>query len=235
MISRVLSAALVAGFLAACVASVLQFAWTTPLIVKAETYERHASASIAEPTIVLAHVHEAAPKSEAEEWKPAEGLPRTAFTGLATLVSGVGYALLLLALMLAAGREPDLPTALRWAVGGFVAANLAPAIGLPPELPGMASGALEARQVWWLATAAATALGLWLILRLGGRIWSLAGLALLIAPHLLRIPHAAPETTVPPGLAAAFVAASLAGSALFWALVSSAAGFSFARLHGGPT
>ena len=117
MISRALSAALVAGFLAACVASLLQSAWTTPLILKAETYERHASATVAQPMIVLAHMHEAAPKDDADEWKPAEGLPRAAFTGLATLVSGVGYALVLLALLLAAGREPDLPTTLRWAVG----------------------------------------------------------------------------------------------------------------------
>ncbi len=39
MTKRLLAAALVAGFLAACVASVLQFALTSPLILAAEKYE----------------------------------------------------------------------------------------------------------------------------------------------------------------------------------------------------
>ncbi len=41
----------------------------------------------------------------APEWQPAPGFQRMAFTGLATLVGGVGYALLLGAVLLACGRS----------------------------------------------------------------------------------------------------------------------------------
>ena len=57
----------------------------------------------------------------------------------------------------------DPQTALRWAIGGFLAVNLAPAVGLPPELPGMGGAHLAERQIWWVCTALGTGLGLYLI------------------------------------------------------------------------
>src|SRR5215204_3267526 len=106
MIARVLTAALVAGFLAACVATTLQFFLTTPLILQAEKYEKSASAEPGSAWLQYVHAHEASPQAGAEdEWKPAEGLSRVAFTGLATLVSSIGYALVLIALILGTGHE----------------------------------------------------------------------------------------------------------------------------------
>ena len=228
MTIRLLSAALVAGFLAACVAAVLQFALTSPLILKAEVYEKRAEAAPA-GFIVLAHAGDAHAGHgvEAEaEWEPGEGLPRLAFTALATLVAGVGYALLLGAALLVHGRGvPDL--ALRFALGGFLAVALAPAIGLPPELPGMAAGPLGARQLWWVATALATASGLYLAVMIG-RPWAIAaGLSLIVAPHLVGAPHPADPVagTLPAELAAQFAARSLAVALAFWA----ALGLAFAR------
>lgn len=231
MTIRLLSAALVAGFLAACVASVLQFALTSPLILKAEVYEKRAEAASA-GLVVLAHAGHDDPAHDGEgaEWQPGAGLPRLAFTALATLVTGVGYALLLGAALLAhAGRTgvPDL--ALRFALGGFLAVGLAPALGLPPELPGMEAAALGARQLWWVATALATAAGLYLAVMIG-RPWAIAaGLALLVAPHVVGAPHPAAAVVgpLPAELAAQFAARSLAVALAFWATLGLGLGWAW--------
>jgi cobalt transporter subunit CbtA len=232
MISRTVSAALVAGFLAACVATVLQLTWTTPLILQAETFEAHAAAPA---LVVLAHAgvntgHGDAHAAEEKGWKPPEGLPRAAFTGLATLVSGVGYAFLLIAVMLALGVEPTQSSALRFALGGFVATSLAPAIGLPPELPGMGGAPLELRQLWWIGTVLATGVALCLVYR-SRSAWAVAlALALAALPHLVGAPHAAEPSDVPPALAAQFAARSLAIALLFWATLGLGLGWAWTRL-----
>jgi cobalt transporter subunit CbtA len=142
MISRVLTAACVAGFLTAVVVTILQVFATTPLILKAETFEKQASVKTpGKEVLALAHTHQApaldAQSTDADhaEWQPTEGLARAAFTGLATLVSGVGYALLLAALLLAAGSDLSIGQTLTWAIGGFLAVNLAPAAGCRPSCP----------------------------------------------------------------------------------------------------
>lgn len=222
MTIRLLSAALVAGFLAAFVASGLQFALTSRLILEAETYENHAALAPAPALIVRAahseHQHGGG-AAEAEEWQPAPGLPRLAFTALATLVTGVGYALLLGAVLLATGRTVTRSEALRFAIGGFIAASLAPAVGLPPELPGMGGAALEARQGWWLVTALATASGLFLAVIRGGALATAAGLALIVAPHVWGAPHVTESGALPPALAAQFAARSLAIGFVFWTVL----------------
>jgi cobalt transporter subunit CbtA len=225
MILRVLSTALVAGFLAACVASGLQAVWTTPLILRAETFEKSASSALSErPAIVLAHHaadHADPHTGKDHDWKPADGLSRTAFTSLATLVGGVGYALVLIALMLAAGAEPTRETSLRWAAGAFLAVNLAPAIGLPPELPGMGGGHLALRQAWWAFAVIGTGVGFYLLTHVRSRAGLVAGLAAIALPHLIGAPHGAVVASeVPAALAAQFATRSLAIGFAFWATLS---------------
>ncbi|MFE1600969.1 CbtA family protein [Methylobacterium sp. ID0610] len=239
MTIRLISAALVAGFLAACVASGLQFALTSPLILEAEKYENHAGLTAPEPgpasLIVLAHAEHGAghapagtaPDAGASEWQPAPGLPRLAFTALATLVSGVGYALVLGAVLLATGRTITRGEALRFAIGGFLAASLAPAVGLPPELPGMGGEALELRQAWWVATALATAAGLYLIAIRGGAVAAAAGLALIVAPHAWGAPHVAESGALPAAVAAQFAARSLAVAFVFWTVLGLSFGWAW--------
>lgn len=234
MLSRLLAAALLAGLLAGLVTSGLQALVTTPLILKAEAFER------AEPAAPHAHGDGAAvaphDHDEAAGWKPRDGLQRTLVTSLATIVTAVGYALLLGAAMLAAGANLDAGAPLRWAAGAFLATGLAPALGLAPELPGMGSGGdVVARQVWWLGTAAATALGLSLIAARRSALLVVAGLALLATPHLVGAPHAPPaDSTVPAGLAARFAVASLAMSLLLWAAIGVGLELAWARLSGRP-
>ena len=243
MMKRLLAAALVAGFLAACVASVLQFALTSPLILAAEKYETAETAgpafagrALSNPLIVLAHAgHDHAGHDHGGEpqWQPAPGLPRLAFTALATLVSGVGYALLLGAVLVATGRTVTPGEALKFGIGGFLAAGLAPAIGLPPELPGIAAAGLESRQLWWVATALATGIGLYLIAVRRGPAAIAVGLALLVAPHVWGAPHGPEEiSAMPPVFAAQFAARSLAIGFTFWAVLGLAFGWAWGAVAG---
>ena len=103
MLIRLLSAALAAGFLAAVVVTGLELTLTSPLIVAAERYEtKQTHQADRGLPVVLAHAgHDHATPDAAPEWQPGEGLPRMAFTALATLMGGVGYALLLGAAILA--------------------------------------------------------------------------------------------------------------------------------------
>lgn len=234
MLNRLLATCLLAGLLAGLAIAALQHFVTTPLILAAEVYEVQ---PVAEPSMAPAivaiehasHVHGASP--DTVEWKPQEGLQRTAFTSLATIATSAGFSMILLAAMLAANEPISARTAFGWGVAAFVATGLAPALGLAPLLPGSAAGPLVARQLWWIATALATCAALWLLLR-GESLWAkLAGIALLLAPHLLGAPHEAIfESKVPAELAARFVAASLSVQAGLWIVSGLAAGTIWAWL-----
>src|SRR5579859_3331935 len=161
---------LLAGLLAGLVVATLQHFVTTPLILQGEVYEK------AEPHDGMADM---------DDWKPADGIERTAFTSVATIATAAGFALILLAGMLVSGDEITVKKAFGWSLAAFVATGLAPSLGLAPELPGSAAGPLLARQVWWLGTAIATAAALWLFLRNDSLAAKLIAVALLVAPHLI--------------------------------------------------
>ncbi|NEU13027.1 cobalt transporter [Methylobacterium sp. BTF04] len=243
MIIRLVSAALVAGFLAAVVATGLQLSLTSPLIIAAERYEMQAShaPALLSPASLIVQVHSGHDHGEkdpsvsggetAPEWQPGPGLPRMAFTALATLVGGVGYALLLGAVLLACGREPTPETGLRFAIAGFLAVALAPAVGLPPELPGMDAAPLAERQFWWVMTAAATAMGLYLIAIRRVPIAIAGGLVLIVAPHLAGAPETSHSASaLPPGYAAQFAARSLGIAFVFWTVLGLSYGWAWAML-----
>ena len=100
-------------------------------------------------------------------------------------------------------REPSPARGLAFAVAGFLAVALAPAMGLAPELPGSEAAALAARQVWWVVTASATAIGLFLFALRRVPITIVGGIVLIVAPHLAGAPDvAASPSALPAGLAA---------------------------------
>lgn len=237
MLTRVLSVGLLAGLIAGLLIAVLQQVTTTPLILIAETYEAPpAAAPSAAPAKGHDHAgHDHGGHDHGDGWKPGDGLPRLAFTALATVATAVGVAFLLLAGMIFAGDAIDERRALGWALAGFVATGLAPAAGLAPELPGSAAGALVARQAWWIATAVATGGALWLLLRVEAPLAKVAGVVLLLAPHVIGAPHPpAFESRVPAELAAHFAALSLIVQGLLWALVGLAVGLLWPRLAARP-
>ncbi len=148
-------------------------------------------------------------------------LERTLSTSVSTMLAGAGFALLLAAISIFSGIPISPGNSLIWGLCGFIAANLAPAAGLPPELPGMPAADLLLRQAWWTGTAIATGAGLYLLATGKTRVSSVAAVALLAIPHLIGAPQAvSEESAVPAGLAAAFVSNTLAAAAVFWCLIA---------------
>jgi cobalt transporter subunit CbtA len=228
MFRRILTAALFAGIVAGLLATGLQMTKVWPLILAAEGFENAA------PT--QAHHHGSDPGAAAthaamtDAWAPEDGIERMAYTLLFNLLAGFGFALLVnagLALRRAAGQPLDLATGLLWGLAGFAAFALAPALGLPPELPGMPAADLLARQLWWLSTALATLAGIALIALPRRVSLAVLGAALIAAPHVIGAPHpdAGEASRVPPELAASFVVASLASAAVFWASLGALSGW----------
>jgi len=218
MLKRTAFTAAFAGLLAALLLTLLQSFWVTPLILQAETYEQAAeSEPAAEPAHEHEHAGQAAHEHAAEAWEPEDGWQRTLSTALSNLVVSVGFALILAGLFTL--RAPSKAwQGILWGLAGFATVSLAPAAGLPPELPGTAAADLLARQTWWIGTALATAAGLALLAFARGWALRVLGLALLVVPHLIGAPHPeVPASLAPEELEQQFQIASLATNALFWA------------------
>lgn len=229
MITRVLLAAIIAGVIAGAVAASIQIWRVTPLILAAEVYENQSDAGAAhahgaaEPG---AHQHEQA----GEAWAPEEGLERTAYTLLSSIVMGVAFAFVLAAAVMFSGRSITAQNGFIWGVLGFLVFTLAPTAGLAPELPGMPAADLVARQTWWWGTAIATAGGVALIVLARPLVLKALGAGLIALPHLIGAPH--PQTqdsAVPAALAADFAASSLAMMALFWIVLGVSLGWAMNR------
>ena len=212
--SIVFTAAL-AGLLAGLLLTIAQHLGTVPLILKAEVYEQAAEPAAAAPTpMVAGHDHAS---HDDEAWAPQDGFERTAFTFVANIITGTGFALLLVAGFALRGGAIGWRQGLFWGLGGFAVFMLAPSLGLPPELPGMPVAELGPRQIWWLLTAAATAAGLALLAFRPAPVWAAAAIALLVIPHLVGAPQPVEsETLVPETLAHSFVVAVTVTNFLFW-------------------
>lgn len=228
---RILTAGLLAGLIAGTAATLAQRYQVAPLIFAAEVFEDAAATAHSHDGAATSHSHDAAD----DAWEPADGLERTAFTWLANVLTGSGFGLILAAAIAFAGRPIDRRRGLVWGLAGYCAFSVSPALGLPPELPGMMAADLAARQLWWLAAAGGTAFGLALIVFAPNnslkRLLQIVGAVLIAAPHLYGAPHLAAESgAVPAELAARFVVASLAVAALFWAVLGLAVGHFMARL-----
>jgi cobalt transporter subunit CbtA len=215
--------AAIAGVLAGLGMTVAQQLTTVPLILKAEVYEEQGATA--------AHDHgDAAAQPAAHEhgdegWQPADGFERTAFTLLANIVTGVGFALLLVAASELAGGITSWRQGVFWGLAGFAVFTLAPSLGLPPELPAMPAAELGARQLWWVATAFSAAAALALVFYGRTPFAIVAAVALLVAPHLIGAPEPASyDTPIPEGLHHSFVVAVVLTALLFWVLLGALAG-----------
>lgn len=184
------------------------------------------------------HAHDAADAHAADGHSHGEGEEVSAFTrnGLTVLFSGViyvGYAFLLIAgfaLATQFGHRISAREGLIWGIAGYATFQLAPAMGLSPELPGSVAAELAARQVWWAGTAIATAAGLAALAYGRSPLLWVAGLALVAAPHLIGAPL--PEGfhgVAPPEVSATFAARTLGVGLAVWAALGWLAGRFWSR------
>jgi cobalt transporter subunit CbtA len=225
MTRRIFFAGLIAGLIAGTLVTLVQAVKLAPLIHVAEGYEHALPASHDDGT----------PHEGAGAWEPEEGVERLLFTWVANLIVGSGFGLVLSAGFALrqgfSGEDVTASRGLAWGVAGFAAFALAPAVGLPPELPGSAAAALVARQAWWIGTALATAGAIALFFFGRATMRYPLALALLLLPHVVGAPAAPPRgSAVPAELAAEFVAGSLASAALFWLVLGGVGGWLFERM-----
>lgn len=236
-----------AGLLAGVIMTAMQTYATVPLILKAETYENaegghhHGAAPVGGTDAIAsaAHTHDAAtPAHEHDEegWAPADGFERFAYTALANIVTGVGFALVLVAVSELAGGIVNWRQGIFWGFAGFAVFTLAPGLGLPPELPAMPTADLAARQVWWTGTVVATAAGLGLVAFRSSLAFSLLGVGLIVAPHLIGAPQpASHESPIPADLLHQFTVAVTLTNLIFWVVLGAAVGVIRGRFTGTAT
>ncbi|MFL5288452.1 MAG: CbtA family protein [Rhodopila sp.] len=227
--------AVLSGLIVGCLVTGVQRLATIPLIQQAEVYERQSEAggyandhTASAPAAPAARDHEHEHGQAA--WEPADGFERTAYTALFNVVDWIGFGLLLNGAIVLLRRPADWREGMLWGLGAFVAFVIAPAIGLPPELPGEPAAPLLQRQMWWVDTVAATAAGLGLIAFRRSLVGAVLGIALLIAPHLIGAPQAEHgDSLTTQELTRQFIVAVTVSALPCWALLGALTGYFYRR------
>jgi cobalt transporter subunit CbtA len=209
MISRLVTSAVFAGAASGLIIALLQFAFVQPVLLHAELYE----------TGQLVHFGGAVNSATPE--LPGFDIMRDGLSILFTMMTYSGYALILVAVMSMADQDLVTPRmGMIWGLAGFVAAHLAPAISLPPEVPGVAAADVQLRQIWWFATVAMAAGAMW-ILAFRFNMYGIAAAALLLLlPHIIGAPQpTAFAGPVPTELGALFAARALGIGLVAWVIL----------------
>ncbi len=205
MIQRVLVVAVLAGLAAGIAHAAVQLTRVTPLILLAESYENTAS-------------------------PPDDGVERHVYSLLASVLTAIGFGMLLTAAFALHGGPVGLGRGVVWGLAGFAVFWLAPALSLPPELPGMKAADLLDRQLWYLGTVAATGAGLAVLVFRAGWLPRIAGAVLIAAPHIVGAPHPREIGGAPPPESAAmFVIASLFAAVVLWVVLGGVGGYLYDR------
>ena len=240
-------ASVLAGLIVGIVVTLVQQLGTVPLILRAEVYEQ--AAELAGPATPAApHDHDAggvtesdrgppvaAPQADDHEhaaaaWEPAPGFERNAYTALFNVLDWIGFGLMLTGLLVLLRRPVTWREGFLFGLAGFTVFVLAPGLGLPPELPGVPAAPLTPRQIWWLATALATAIGLWLIAFRPSPLAAALAILLIAAPHIVGAPILERALTdVPEVLSHRFVVAVTLTTLLSWSLLGGLSGYLYQR------
>ena len=222
MTKHLLASGLIAGFVVALLATLLQFAFLERGILMAERYE---SGELTHFAGVVSHADDATVAPDAGHGYAADQMPfgqRQAKTLLTLVITYCGYGLGMIAGLSIArhfGKSIGPSEALLWGLAGFAAFLLAPAMGLEPTLPGVEAADLAPRQVWWLFCAVATVAGLG-VLAYGSGSLRLTGVVILSIPHIIGAPHLAEFTGIlPPELSAQHAARSLGVGLVAWLIL----------------
>lgn len=210
---KLLTSAVFAGLAAGLIAALLQFSFVTSSLLEGELYETGAKIHFAV---------DGSPQS------PRGGAPvdigaepmRYALTLAFNIVTYTGFGLLLVALMALAETKKLTKITPRqgliWGLAGFVAIQLAPAVGQPPVLPGSVGADIGPRQAWWLATLVCAGLAMW-VLAFGRGVWPWLAIPLLLGPQIVGAPVLDTYFGVTPAeLSAKFASMSLGYAAAAW-------------------
>ena len=213
MVKNLFVSAICAGIVAGLIAALLQFIFVIPVLLEGELFETGAR---------LHFGNDGSPQSDRGVPGFGDDWGRHSMTVAFNIITYTGYGLILAAMIsYAALKGSIIPSrqGVIWGLCGFIAVQLAPAIGLPPELPGTLAAEIGPRQMWWLGTIVATAIGMGLI-AFGRSYLPLCGIAIILIPHLVGAPHLdAFFGVAPPELAAEFATLSLGTSAAGWAVL----------------
>jgi predicted cobalt transporter CbtA len=197
MTKHLLTSAVFAGLAAGLIAAVLQYFLVVPVLMEGELYESGARIHFSLTGL---------PQSEAGSPIIWADPMRHLGTFAMDLITFTGSGLI-------------------WGFAGFAAVHLAPAMGLPPELPGTIAAELAPRQLWWIGCVIFTAAG---IASLGygrGPMWPVVGVALIVAPHIVGAPRLDTYFGLGPAeLGSLFAARSLGVAAVAWAVMGAVAG-----------
>jgi len=226
MFRRIVFTAFLSGLVAGLLITAVQQFTVIPMILEAEAYETAAPSEQVAEKAAGGHVHVEEAAAE-EAWAPQDGTERTLYTAFTNVLGAIGFALLLGACYSLLDKI-NWRKGLMWGLGGFAAFQLAPAFGLPPELPGTVAAELSMRQLWWLATAIATAGGLALIVYAPAKMTKIIGALIIVLPHAIGAPtpfvHA---TIVPDALATSFIIKTLLVGGVFWLVLGGLSGYTF--------
>jgi cobalt transporter subunit CbtA len=206
MFKRIVAVAALAGVMSGVLLAVIQHIEILPLIEAAEVLE---AANLASQPAHL-HAEVSAP------WTPRGGWERALASGASSIILAIAFALLLGSAM-SLRRSSGWRAGLAWGIAGYAVFFVAPALGLPPELPGADAAPLSDRQLWWVGAAGCTAIGLWLAVFGRKPTVRVFGLVLLFAPHLLGAPQAPIADGVKSSdLAKEFIRATYLANAALW-------------------
>ncbi|MFK7867358.1 MAG: CbtA family protein [Alphaproteobacteria bacterium] len=222
MFTRILVSGLFAGAIAGIVASILQLYFVQPILLHAELYEAGA-------LVHLAQAGSANMIAELRGFDPARDLLTIGFT----LVIYASYGLLIncaIALRHIRGHLALPHQGILWGLAGFFVLQLMPALGMPPQVPGAATLAIEPRQFWWGLTVICSAAGLWLFAfapfkfhaspPLNAKLNKAVGVLLILIPHAVGAPMADMfYGSAPAEIGSFFSSAALGVSFIGWAVL----------------
>ncbi len=214
MLRQILTSAVFAGVAAGVLAALFQLWLVVPLIMEAELFESGQRVHFA--TDGSTQSDRSAPSVWAEPLRHVYtiGFSAVTFTAYAFfMVAGF-------ALAARAGHVITLHRGLAWGLCGAIAVVIAPAVSMPPELPGAIGAEVGPRQMWYLTCVILTMLGLVQIA------FDKRPRALITAPIFLLVPHiiGAPQLdtyfgVAPAELASEFVARVMGVALISWALL----------------
>ena len=187
---RIIFSALCVGILSGLLFSIVQYVGISPIIFAAEQYE------MAEVEPVQSHHHGEGQSSghhhDSEAWSPNDGLERNLYTVLSNVLAGIGFAAIVLSIMCLRHSKNQikfsLTKGLMFGLAGYAAFFALPAMGLPPEIPGIEAAPLDNRQAWWLCCVVASGLGIYLI-AFTKVIFKMLGVVLIALPFVVGAPH----------------------------------------------